>query len=343
MQDEIYMARCLELALLGEGNVAPNPLVGCVIVEDNQIISEGFHRVYGGPHAEVNAIRAVADTSRFKNCTLYVNLEPCSHFGKTPPCADLIVANGFKRVVIANTDPFAEVSGRGIERLRQAGIEVKLGVLEDEGKHLNRRFFKHQTENKPYVILKWAQSADGFMDPERKEGELGSLAVSSPPTSKLVHLWRSREAGILVGAGTVQMDNPELTVRFVPGKNPTRLVLNNSNSLDSSYRVFSSAADTLLFSPQAIEGVENTEIIAEGESLDSILKRIAGHKIQSILVEGGKITHQTFLEENAWDEIRVITSPTHFGRGLTSPETGIKPDYSEQYGADRIDFYFRKS
>jgi len=343
MQDEIYMARCLELAALGEGNVAPNPMVGCVIVEDGKIISEGFHRKYGGHHAEVNAIRAVSDPNRFKNCSIYVNLEPCSHFGKTPPCADLIVSSGFKRVVIANTDPFPEVNGRGIKRLRQAGIEVVTGVLEDEGLKLNRRFFKQQASNKPYVILKWAQSADGFMDPERKAGEQGSLAVSSPSTAKLVHLWRSQEAAILIGAGTVRVDNPSLTVRHIPGKNPTRIVLNDSEALDSSSRVFNAEAPTLLFSMNSQSGIPNYEILEKGENTLSILNRISAHGIQSVLVEGGKFTLETFIKENTWDEIRVITSPKHFGKGLKSPEIGLIPDSSEHYGPDRIDYYFRKS
>lgn len=244
--DEIWMKRCFELARRGAGAVSPNPLVGAVLVHNNQIIAEGWHEKWGGPHAEVNCFSAVphADEKLVAASVLYCNLEPCAHHGKTPPCADLVVKKGIKKLVVANTDPNPLVSGRGTERIRQAGIEVKTGVLEHEGRFLNRAFFTSIQEQRPYVILKWAQSADGFLG---KSGE--RTAISGPAALRLAHRWRSESDAILAGAVTAATDNPSLDTRFWFGKNPLRVLLDGAGSVPLSTSLLSDARETLVFGP----------------------------------------------------------------------------------------------
>src|SRR5574344_910786 len=242
------MSRALELASDGLGYAQPNPMVGCVIVKDDHIIGEGWHRQYGQPHAEVNAINSVADKSLLKESTLYVNLEPCSHYGKTPPCAKALIEYGIPKVVIANKDSNPKVSGRGIQMLKEAGIEVKVGVLEQEARFFNRRFFTYFEKNRHYIILKWAMTIDGFMDIDRTDQHPQSYWITNKMLQILSHRWRSEESAILVGYKTVVNDNPQLTVRYYSGKNPTRLVYDKCGNIDKNYRVFDQQAETYCFS-----------------------------------------------------------------------------------------------
>jgi len=345
--DESMMRRCLQLAAAGDFRVAPNPRVGAVITYRNQIIGEGYHRNYGEAHAEVNAIRAAQGKADFKQCTIYVNLEPCAHYGKTPPCADLIVRSGFKRVVIANTDPFEAVDGKGIDRLRKAKIEVVTKVLHDEGRHLNRRFFTFHEKKRPYIILKWAQSADGFVDRIRNGHDPGNFWISSPSTRKLVHLWRAQEAAILIGSRSVAHDNPELTVRDVDAPNPLRIVFDPNQRLDFSSRVFNAASQTLYAcSAERLAGctlpaTTSPIPLLSGNPLPELLSHLHQRQVQSVLVEGGKHTHQQLLDAGLWDEIRVLVSSRHVGEGSSAPHLPFQPHARVQYGDDQIITYFK--
>lgn len=324
------MRRAFELAQLGAGQVAPNPLVGCVIVHDHQIIGEGWHQQYGQAHAEVNAIQSVSNQDLLRESTLYVNLEPCAHFGKTPPCSLLIIEKNIKKVVIANVDPYEEVAGKGIERLRNAGCEVVTGVLEAEGRWLNRRFFTFQEKKRPYIILKWAQSADGFMAPAKK----GSYWISSPASKRLLHQWRSEEAGILVGAKTVIEDNPSLTTRLVDGNHPHRLILERKPFISKKYQVFNSDALT-----SSIE-YGGTDLANE---LDRVLNEIFELKLQSILVEGGRNTLEAFIKHGKWDEARVFTSDNPLMEGLPAPEINSQFHLQQhiKIGSDQLRLFTR--
>lgn len=305
MQQEYnqYMRRCFELASNGLGRTRPNPLVGCVIVKDGKIISEGYHQQHGEFHAERNAILRINNTkeglSLLQGATLYVNLEPCSHYGLTPPCADLIIESKIKKVVCCNDDPNPLVAGRGFNKLREAGIEVVQHVLCDEGRFLNRRFFTFMEEKRPYIILKWAQSADGYMAPLYKP-----YWISNPLATQLSHKWRSEESAILVGSGTVKDDNPSLTTRHWYGKNPTRIVLGRCENKES-FNVFDNLAETIHYDSHL--------------SASEILCDLYSRKIQSIIVEGGKHVLDLFISANLWDEARIIESPSTFGDGLSAP------------------------
>ena len=302
MTPEVYMNRCLELASKGGGYTAPNPMVGCVIVnEENKIIGEGYHQAYGGPHAEVNAIASVKDKTQLKNCTLYVNLEPCSHYGKTPPCANLIVEMGIPRVVVGMKDPHEKVAGKGIEILRRAGIEVKVGVKENACRELNKRFITFHEKQRPYIVLKWAQTVDGFIG---QPGE--KIKISHSETDVLVHQWRSEEQAILIGSHTAINDNPELTVRWVKGKNPIRLILNNNSTLPPNLKIWNNEAATYV-----IESSPN-------DSLQPFIQFCRTNHIISVLVEGGAYTLQNFIHAGLWDEARVITNTK------LSLHTGVK-------------------
>lgn len=328
MQHEHFMQRALELASLGRGAVAPNPLVGCVIVHNDCIIGEGWHRQYGQAHAEVNAIAAVKNPALLSEATLYVTLEPCAHYGKTPPCSLLIIEKGIKKVVVANVDPFPEVAGKGIAMLEAAGCEVEVGVLAEQGRWLNRRFFTFQEQKRPFVILKWAESADGFMAPATKT----PYWISSPESKLLTHSWRAEESGILVGAGTVLADNPALTTRLVAGPNPHRFVVEHPPILSNQLQAFDAAAPT-------------TRLITSEESslaqqLPQVLEQVHQQGIQSLLVEGGRQLLQAFLEAGLWDEIRVFKAPHGLGKGLAAPslnETYLI--HSEIVGVDQLNIY----
>lgn len=305
MLDKKIMLRCIELALKGSGYTSPNPMVGCVIIDSNQnILGEGYHQKFGGAHAEVNAINSIQDKSLLRDATLYVNLEPCSHYGKTPPCANLIVEMGIPSVVIGMKDPHEKVAGKGIEILRQAGIDVLVGVEEKACRELNKRFITFHEKKRPYIILKWAQSADHFIGQQGKR-----IKISHHETDVLVHQWRSQEQAILVGSTTAINDNPELTVRLVKGKNPVRLVLNQGKSLPEHLKLWNDAAET-----HVIETAGN-------DGLNTFLKFCKEHNIISVMVEGGAYTLKQFIDAGLWDEIRVITNPKLvLNSGVRAPE-----------------------
>jgi diaminohydroxyphosphoribosylaminopyrimidine deaminase/5-amino-6-(5-phosphoribosylamino)uracil reductase len=324
------MQRCFDLAACGLGYVRPNPLVGAVLVKDEKIVAEGYHRKFGEAHAEVNAFKALPSYINASECTLYVNLEPCSHFGKTPPCADLVISKGVKKVVISNIDPDPRVCGKGIKTLQEHGIEVLTGVLESEGKLLNRRFFTSKIEQRPYIILKWAESFDGFIDKKRSEHETGSFQISQTDTRKLVHLWRMQEQGILVGAQTIRTDNPLLNVREAAGPSPLRFVLSTAHHIEGDYHVFSSS------NPAQI--IQTTNGFTE---LSKAMSDLYDKGLQSLLVEGGLKTLQTFIDFGLWDEIRVIRSKQSIKEGLKAPIIPINASEfdSFHYGEDFIKIY----
>ena len=340
---EQYMKRCFELAGKGLGFTSPNPLVGCVIVHDEKIIGEGFHRKYGEAHAEVDAIHSVLDRSLLPKSTLFVNLEPCSHFGKTPPCADLIIEKGIPNVVVCNLDPHDKVAGKGIEKLRNAGVKVVMAVLENEGKFLNRRFYTFHEKKRPYIILKWAQTMDSFMDKERTTGEQGSFQISGKAAQILNHKWRADEDAILVGSNTAMNDNPELNVRLVNGKNPLRVLIDRNLKVPGDYKVYNNTSRTLVFNQLDNKAIFNHSIIQLAWN-DDVLKNILAYlhfeQISSLIVEGGQTTLQWFINQGLWDEIRQITAPFYLGKGLKSPEIKAKPSETIFLEQDRLDIYY---
>ena len=343
MQHDKFMRRCLQLASYGSGFVAPNPMVGCVIVYNNQVIGEGYHKLFGGPHAEVNAFARVEQKELLSESTVYVSLEPCSHQGKTPPCTDLLVSNNVKRVVIGCRDSNPVVSGKGIERLKRAGIEVIEGVLEEECRQLNKRFFTFHERRRPYVVLKWAQTLDGFIDRVRNEEKKGINWVSSELTKTLVHKWRSEEQSILVGRNTIINDNPSLTVREYDGQNPIRIVIDSQLQISQDLNIYSNEAPTLVFNRIKNEKKENVEWIKIPETSTSyILEELYKRDISSVFVEGGSRTLQYFIIDNVWDEARVIVGNTKFGDGVKAPIINKIPSDSFKFGEDRIYIYFRK-
>lgn len=320
------MHRCLQLAGSGAGYVAPNPMVGAVLVYKDKIIGEGYHQQFGGPHAEVNCINSVKeqDRSLFSRSTLYVSLEPCAHFGKTPPCTDLIIANRIAEVVIGCRDPFTEVNGKGIEKLKAAGINVVYGILEKECHQINKRFFTFHTQHRSYIILKWAETAD------RKIAASGTerLLISNEQTNRLVHKWRSEEASILVGTSTALFDDPELTTRYWDGPSPVRLVVDMDLSLPSSLKIFNEKQRTIIFNTVK-HGEEGNLIyyqLTEDVSLiHQIVNALYQLKIQSVLVEGGARLLQSFIDEKLYDEIRVIRNEKLIiNNGLEAPEMELK-------------------
>jgi len=313
------MQRALELASLGRGRVSPNPMVGCVIVHQDRIIGEGWHQRYGDSHAEVNAVASVVDQSLLPESTAYVTLEPCSHFGKTPPCADLLIRHGLRRVVICNTDSNPLVSGNGINQLRQAGIEVSTGVLEREGRALNSRFFTFMEKKRPYIILKWAETADGFI----ARSNYDSKWISHPLSRKLVHQWRAEEDAIMVGTRTAQYDNPRLNVRDWSGKDPIRVVLDKQLQLDPALHLFDQSQPTFCFN--LMKGEEQGRIeyvlLEEGrEVVSQILDHLYRRKVQSLIVEGGSVLLQSFIHQKLWDEIRLFKSRQALGEGIMAPQ-----------------------
>lgn len=320
--DEKYMARCLVLAKAGMCNVAPNPMVGAVIVYQDRIIGEGFHQRCGEVHAEVNAINAVKDRCLLKDATLYVNLEPCSHYGKTPPCAELIIREGIPRVVVGSLDPFSEVSGRGVRMLQEAGVEVVVGVLEEEAVRLNRFFMTVHTQHRPYVILKWAQSADGFIDRIRTDSLMPPIQFSTSFTKRHLHKLRSEVSAIMVGTNTAVLDNPSLTVRHWAGDSPVRIVLDRSLRIPDSHHLFDGSVQTYVFTEKAKGNRENVEYICVDFSkslIQEVLAFLYERKLNSLLVEGGASLHESFLASGLFDEIRIETSPVLLNDGVNAP------------------------
>jgi diaminohydroxyphosphoribosylaminopyrimidine deaminase / 5-amino-6-(5-phosphoribosylamino)uracil reductase len=335
--DELFMQRALDLAQLSRGAVSPNPLVGCVIVHNNTIIGEGRHEKFGEAHAEVNAVASVRDQSLLRESTVYVNLEPCSHFGKTPPCADMLIKHQVKQVVIANTDPNPLVSGEGIQKLKAAGIEVVTGVVEAKGRELNKRFFTFMEKKRPYIILKWAETADGFI--ARKNFD--SKWISNEQSRKLVHKWRSEEAAILVGTATVQHDNPSLTVRDWSGKNPVRIVIDRYARLPQTLTVFDSTQQTLCYTTTKEVSLDNLTFIKlpENQFQQELLTDLHTRKIQSVIIEGGATTLQQFINTGLWDEARVFTSDQEFGSGISAPQFHGNLIARESVLNDTLTFY----
>ena len=296
--EETYIRRCIELAQNGLGNVQPNPMVGAVIVCDGQIIGEGYHQRYGEAHAEVNAINSVTDKELLRKSTIYVSLEPCSHYGKTPPCADKLIEMGFPRVVIGSTDPNEKVNGKGIAKLQAAGIEVTVGVLKAECDELNKRFFTYHLKRRPYVILKWAQTADGFMDIDRTANPDGKYWITNDKVKVLSHRWRSEEQAILIGHNTYVNDHPQLTTRLWPGRDPARYI---------SCR-----------NPETAAPIDGFTLVAEEPVL--ALQRLYDDKMQSVIVEGGRKTLDRFIASGLWDEARVLTGSQTWGAGTAAPK-----------------------
>lgn len=343
MTDEIYMQRCIDIAKRGIRAVAPNPMVGCVIVVHDKIIGEGYHEQYGEAHAEVNAINNVANKSLLKNATLYVSLEPCSHLGKTPPCCDLLIQKGIKKVVVGTKDPNPLVGGKGIEKLKNSGVDVSEGILKEQCLELNKRFFTFHEKQRPYVILKWAQTLDGFLDQIREDGEQKINWITEPETKTLVHKWRSEEQSILVGRNTITNDNPSLTVRDYGGMNPIRLVIDSQLQISGNLNIYSKDAPTIVFNRVKDKKENNVEWIKIKEtSTSNILKELYRRGIQSVFVEGGSRTLQYFIIDNVWDEARVIVGQKYFKEGYKAPIINKVPIKSMPFGKDMIHFYKRK-
>jgi diaminohydroxyphosphoribosylaminopyrimidine deaminase / 5-amino-6-(5-phosphoribosylamino)uracil reductase len=342
------MQRCLELAQLATGHVAPNPVVGAVLVYGDRVIGEGYHQEYGKAHAEVNCLLSVqeADISLIRQSTMYVSLEPCAHHGKTPPCADLIIDKKIPRVVVGCRDPFPEVNGKGIEKLRAAGVLVELGILEQECKALNRRFFTFHTLHRPYILLKWAQSSNGRIS----AGGQSRTLISNEYSNRLVHKWRSQEPAILVGTNTALKDDPALTVRLWSGRDPIRLVVDRNLRLPASLQLFNGQVRTIVFNTVRHDmgegdGAGNLfyyQLAADSSLVHQIVQALFQLKIQSVLIEGGAGLLQSFIDEGYWDEARVITNDELLiSHGLAAPllpETAV-PGARDRLFSDTIRYY----
>jgi len=324
------MQRTLQLAENGKFHVFPNPRVGCVVIYNNVIIGEGFHAEYGKAHAEVQAIQAVKDKDMLKNSTLYVNLEPCSHHGKTPPCVDLLIAHKIPKVFVASLDPNPKVSGQGVAKLKQSGCNVEVGLLEKESKSLNKRFFCFHEKKRPYIILKWAQSLDGFMDcNERNEKNRTNYWITNNLLNRRVHTWRAEEMAIFVGANTIIHDNPLLNVRYAAGKNPVRITMIHRALNFDKYHFGDNSQPSIVF--------ESDTKLSNGESwAKELLEKLYSLQIQSVLIEGGQRTLQQFIDINLWDEARILVGNHYFGKGLKAPVLSKTPTCIEHVEEDKI-------
>jgi diaminohydroxyphosphoribosylaminopyrimidine deaminase/5-amino-6-(5-phosphoribosylamino)uracil reductase len=333
---EIFMKKCLELAKKGMGYVSSNPMVGCVVVFNDDIIGEGYHKNYGEAHAEANAISSVKDKSLLKDSTLYVNLEPCAHFGKTPPCSNLIIEHKIPKVVIGCIDSFSEVAGKGMSKIESAGVEVIVGILEKESRELNKRFFTFHEKKRPYIILKWAESIDGFIAPKN---QTVPFWMTSNESKKLVHQWRSEEDAILVGRITAEKDNPSLTVREAEGNNPIRIVIDKDLKLSTDLNLFNTEAKTLIFnSIKSVEKDTNKFIKIDFNNLiESILQELYKQNIQSVIIEGGSKTLQSFIDTNMWDEARIFTTNKTLAKGVKSPTIEGEIISEDKIGEDELE------
>jgi diaminohydroxyphosphoribosylaminopyrimidine deaminase/5-amino-6-(5-phosphoribosylamino)uracil reductase len=344
-KDKMFMQRCLDLASLAGVNVSPNPMVGAVIVLEEEIIGEGYHQFFGGPHAEVNAVNNVPSNliDSLNQATIYVSLEPCTHTGKTPPCLDLILKHKFKRVVVGCKDPNPLVSGRSIQIMTDAGIEVKSGILEKECIKLNKRFFTYLLKKRPYVILKWAQTKDGFIDINRdEETERKINWISHPDTQSIVHHWRSKEQAILVGWKTIEHDNPSLTVREVKGLNPLRIIIDSNLNMPKDSKVFTDGDKTVIINKIKNEESGNVSFVKLPQiTTRKILSFLYDLEISSVFVEGGSGTLQHFLLDGLWDEARIIQSQNKFGDGVKAPKTNGIPSKTYTFAEDQLFHYFK--
>lgn len=345
MNHKKYIQRCLQLAKNGIGTTRPNPSVGAVIVHENKIIGEGFTSPYGGYHAEVNAIRSVQNQELLKEATIYVTLEPCSHHGKTPPCADLIIEKGIPNIVIGSVDTNSLVSGKGIERLKKAGRNVTVGVCEKACKEHHKRFFTVQNKKRPYIILKWAETKDGFIAPLTKNKQK-PVWISNAYSQQLVHKWRSEEHAILVGTNTVIADNPSLTVRSWSGNDPVRIVIDKNLRIPSEATVLNGEVKTIVLVDREIRETRNEkqevfyeEIDFSSRVAEQICDVLHKHQIQSVIIEGGAQTLQTFIEANLWDEARVFIGDVNFGAGVKHPVFNAKLSSEEKITNDILRIY----
>ncbi len=343
-QDLTFMLRCLDLARMAEGHTAPNPMVGAVVVNKGIIIGEGYHLKAGEPHAEVHAINSVSDRSLLSSSTMYVSLEPCSHHGRTPPCTDLIIGSGLRRVVIGTTDTNPAVAGKGIRRLREAGIEVLTGVAEKECRFLNRRFFTWHEKQRPYVIMKWARSADGFIDLVRQPGDAAEPHwITGMAERILVHRWRAEEDAILAGGGTVRADNPSLDVRLWKGKNPLRIIVSRTGNMNPGSKVFDGSVETVLFTCNeniSLPGVRVIHLGDTGHFVGEVLRTLHGMGVQSLFVEGGAYIIKSFIKAGLWDEARRFTGSVRFSRGVPDPFVNFAPAKSVGFEKSILEFMY---
>ncbi len=334
------MKQCLNFAIKGMGNVAPNPMVGSVIVADNKIIGIGYHKQYGGAHAEVNAINSVLDKKLLKKAVLYVNLEPCSHFDKTPPCVDLIIKHKIPQVVIGCVDPFAKVNGQGIKRLGRAGVDVKVNILQNECRALNKNFFTYHEKKRPYIILKWAETADRFIDARRdKESGLEAMQISNRRSKILIHKWRSQMEAIMVGTNTALLDNPHLTTREVRGKNPLRVAIDRDLKIPKQFNLLDKSTPTIIFAEKNAASKHNLEFVKinfKKNIIPQILKELYKRKVQSLMVEGGAQLLSSFIKDNLWDEMRVFSSKKKIKNGVKAPVIDLRPKKMEKIGSDKL-------
>lgn len=338
------MKRCLQLAKNGLGKTYPNPLVGCVLVWDKKIIGEGWHQRAGAPHAEVNAITDVKNPELLKDATLYVNLEPCSHYGKTPPCSQLIIAKRIPRVVVGITDPNPKVAGRGIQQLKDAGIKVERGCLAEEAAQINKRFLTFQTQKRPYIILKWAQTADGFIAPERQE-QGKPFWITNSYSKQRVHQWRSKEQAILVGKNTAIKDNPRLNTRLWNGKSPLRILIDKNLEIlnhPESY-LLDRKTETLVFCQTPAVSVENLsfeKLDFTAPTIPQLLEKLYLKNIQSLIVEGGRDTVQRFIDQGYWDEARVFTGTPYLRSGIKAPNLPCLPKKNIKIQNDQLHIFY---
>ena len=342
------MYRCLQLAGNNRDTASPNPVVGCVIVHNDVIIGEGYTSAYGGPHAEVNAIESVEDKSLLAASTIYVSLEPCSHYGKTPPCAELIVKHRIPQVVVGIQDPNELVAGKGIRLLEEAGCQVTSGVLKQKCYEANRKFFVYHQKKRPYIILKWAESADGFLAPDTKaRGENPEpYWITNPYSRQLVHLWRTQEQAVLVGTQTVLDDNPRLNTRQWQGRSPVRVVLDRDLRIPSSYRIFDQSSATIIFTEKTENlalknGIQYEKLDFSGNTVAQMLDILWQKNLLSVIVEGGSKTLRSFIDKDLWDEARVFTGPDMFKTGLKAPELNAEIHHTTQIASDILKIYRR--
>jgi diaminohydroxyphosphoribosylaminopyrimidine deaminase/5-amino-6-(5-phosphoribosylamino)uracil reductase len=347
---ENYIKRCIQLAKNGLGNTYPNPIVGCVIVHQDKVIGEGWHQKAGGNHAEVNAINSVKDKSLLPKATLYVNLEPCNHFGKTPPCSDLIISQQIPKVIIGTIDPYDEVAGKGVEKLKKHGCEVVVGVLVEECVELNKRFLNYHANKSPYIILKWAESKDGFIDIHRQiinGDDAKPNWITNQYSRQLVHKWRAEEQAIMIGTNTVVNDNPKLNVRNWLGKNPIRIVLDKNLRIQDNYRIFDGNVKTIIVTEKAKDLKVNNLFFEQIDFSKNVAKQICEilykHEIQSVIIEGGSQTLQTFIDANLWDEARIFIGEITFSNGIHAPKIkGVESD-SKMIQSDVLKVLYNKS
>lgn len=345
MSDEFYIKRCLDLAIQGIGKVSPNPMVGCVIVLNDKIIGEGYHQKYGGPHAEPNAVNDVIKRfgpeaeSLLKQATVYVNLEPCAHFGKTPPCADLLVKHRVKKVVIGNRDPFDGVNGKGIAKLTAAGIEVKSGILDKECYFLNRRFFTRIQKKRPYIILKWAQTQNGFFAPGNNQKKW----ISGDIAKRLSHQWRSEEDAILIGKNTAIADQPELSTRLWSGKNPVKVLIDKDLAVTPENPIFNPTAKTIVLNELKTDVTNHIHYIQMEDMQFYLAQKIAFQlylmDVQSVIIEGGANILTQFIAAQLWDEARVFTAPITWPGGLPAPVLNSTASFKTTAGVDTLSIY----